>query len=116
MTAFDKANKTRWGTEGDKWQLELRCRTAAVAKTHTDAKKLDKTAVIRAALRKCTVNIACEKAASYCQPATGKAPVFGKVGSDCTGQGKNDAAAKLRELRTDLKKLEIGRASCRERV
>jgi len=110
VTAFDKANKTLWGTEGDKWQQELRCRTAAVALTHTTTNKIDdlnKTARIRAALRKCTVNIACEKAASYCNPAKDVAPVFGKVGSDCTGQGKNDAAAKLRELRTDLKKLAL---------
>lgn len=37
VTAFNVANKTRWGTEGDKWQEELRCRTAAVALTHTTA-------------------------------------------------------------------------------
>lgn len=33
--------------------------------------------------------------------------MFGKVGSQCTGSPTNDAAGKLRELRTDLKKLAL---------
>lgn len=101
VTAFDAANKTLWGSEGDKWQEELRCRAAAVLLTHTTTAKKDKTARIRAALRVCAVNIACEKKASYCAEAP---TIFGKVGSECTG---GDAAAKLRALRTDVKKLAL---------
>lgn len=90
VTAFNVANKTLWGTEGDKWQEELRCRAAALALTHTGGATpaLDKTARIRAALRVCTVNIACEKAASACAAAP---TVSGKIGSQCAGA---DAAKK----------------------
>lgn len=73
---------TAWGSAGGKMHADVACRLAALATPPTKDTK-DRTGLVRAALRACTRNADCEKAAQYCDKKGRGSPM-----TSCAKDGK----------------------------